>query len=77
MADHPNKNKNQKPHNRWIVLTGAGIQMGVVIFITALLGDKIDDYLENSKPWFTLIFVLFGVFVSIYLFIKQVQNLDK
>lgn len=77
MADHPNKNKNQKPHNRWIVLTGAGIQMGVVMFVCAFIGKKLDVYFNTETAWFTIGFVLFGIFSSMYLLLKQIKNLDS
>ena len=72
-----NSNKNtSKPHNRWIVVTGVGIQMGVIIFVSAYLGKKIDTYYETETAWFTLAFILFGIFASMYLLLKQIKNLD-
>lgn len=73
-----NRNKNNpKPHNKWIALTGAGIQMGVVIFATAFFGKKLDAYYETETAWFTLGFILFGIFASMYLLLKQIKNLDS
>ena len=73
-----NRNKNNpKPHNKWITLTGAGIQMGVVIFATAFIGKKLDAYYETETAWFTLGFILFGIFASMYLLLKQIKNLDS
>ena len=46
--------KKDRPHSRWIALSGAGIQMGVVIFASAYIGDKLDTNYENQTPWFTL-----------------------
>lgn len=69
--------KKPKPHNRWIVLTGAGIQMGVIIFASAYLGKKLDAYFQTSTAWFTLGLILLGIFSSLYLLLKQVRNLDS
>ncbi len=69
--------KKPKPHNRWIVLTGAGIQMGVIIFGCAYIGKKLDAYFGTTTAWFTLGLILFGVFSSLYLLLKQVKNLDS
>jgi len=77
MSEKNQNQNNQKPHNKWIALTSAGIQMGVVIFATAFLGKKLDVYYETETPWFTLGFVLFGIFISLYLLIKQIINLDS
>jgi len=71
------KNNNPKPHNKWVVLTGAGIQMGVIIFACAYIGKKLDAYFQTSTAWFTLGLILFGIFSSLYLLLKQVKNLDS
>jgi|GEM_PF-353300 len=76
MARNQKPNKNQKQPNRWIVLTGAGIQMGVIMFVCAYLGKELDEYFTTETAWFTIGFVLFGIFSSIYLLLKQIKNLD-
>jgi hypothetical protein len=76
MDDQNQRNKNQKPRNRWIVLTGAGIQMGVVIFVCAYIGKKLDANFETETAWFTLGFILFGIFASLYLLLKQIKDLE-
>lgn len=68
--------KKQKQPNRWVVLTGAGIQMGVIIFVCAYFGKKLDVYFQTSTAWFTLGLILIGIFASIYLLLKQVKKLD-
>ena len=75
MADQTNK-KEQKPRNRWIILTGAGLQMGVVMFVCAFIGKKLDNYFQTDTSWFTLGFVLFGIFASMYLLLQQIKKID-
>lgn len=60
-----------------MALSGAGIQMGVVIFASAYTGDKLDTNYKTETPWFTLSFVLIGIFISLYLLIKQINNLEN
>lgn len=76
MAEKNQNNKNQRPHNRWIVLTGAGLQMGIIIFACAYIGKKLDAYYNTETAWFTLGLILFGIFASMYLLLKQIKNLD-
>lgn len=76
MAEKNQNNKDQKPHNRWIVLTGAGLQMGITIFACAYIGKKLDAYYNTETAWFTLGLILFGIFASMYLLLKQIKNLD-
>jgi F0F1-type ATP synthase assembly protein I len=76
-AKNQKKNKEPKPRNRWIALTGAGIQMGAVIFACAYFGKKLDTYFNTETAWFTIGLILFGIFASMYLLITQLKNLDK
>jgi F0F1-type ATP synthase assembly protein I len=50
---------------------GMAFQMGAIILISVLLGQYLDKILNLSFPMFTLIFVLFGTFASLYLTLKD------
>jgi F0F1-type ATP synthase assembly protein I len=50
---------------------GMAFQMGAVILLSVLLGQYLDKVLILSFPLFTLIFVLFGTFASLYLSLKD------
>jgi len=50
--------------------------MGVIMFVCAYLGKELDEYFTTETAWFTIGFVLFGIFSSIYLLLKQIKNLD-
>jgi len=45
--------------------------MGVIIFLTTWGGTKLDKLLEFSKPVFTIILSLLGVFAAIWIAIKD------
>lgn len=72
-----NDKKKKKPFKNWAVLTGIGFQMGATIFICAWIGKKLDEKYSSNKNWFTIGFVLFGVFASLYVVLQQVKNLNK
>jgi len=42
--------------------------------ICFFLGQKIDDYIKNSTPWFTIVFSTFGVFATVFLITKNLLN---
>lgn len=70
------KEKNQKkPLNRglkdYAKYTGIAFQMGAIIFLTTWGGIKLDDLAGFSKPVFTIILSLLGVFAAIYTAIKD------
>ena len=52
-------------------------QMGAVILLSVLLGQYLDKVLFLSFPLFTLIFVLFGTFASLYLSLKDFVTSKK
>ncbi len=59
----------------YIRYAGMATQMGLLIGGFAYLGVSLDKYFV-TKPIFTLIGSLFGVGLSLYMFIKQAFN-DK
>ncbi|MAP81661.1 MAG: hypothetical protein CL526_11305 [Aequorivita sp.] len=62
-------------NNRWIALSGIGIQMGLTIFLGNLLGGWLDNTFELNflEPTITIL----AIFISIYSVIKGVNKLNK
>lgn len=73
MKESPQK----KPPNKFLALTSAGIQMGLTIYLAVYAGKKLDQSYPNEKGWFTIAFTILGVFISIYLLIKQVNKINE
>ena len=63
--------------NAYAKYSGLAIQMGVIIFLGVFGGQYLDSYLESENPWGTIIFSLLGVFISLYIVIKEVIKLNK
>lgn len=63
--------------NKFIVLTGIAIQMGVTIFLGAYFGKMLDENYPSDKKWFTMGLTIFAVFVSLYLVLQQLKKLNK
>ena len=70
-------NKPKRPLNTVFQLSGAGIQMGVTIYLGAKLGKWLDAEYPNEKNWFTIGLTLFAVAISLYHLIQQVNRLNK
>ncbi|MFY7810456.1 MAG: AtpZ/AtpI family protein [Flavobacterium sp.] len=70
-------NQKHKPVNKWLQLIGIPIQMGVVIFLFASLGEYLDQKYLNVNHIYTKIVTILGVFVSLYLVIQQVNRINK
>ncbi len=71
------ENKKKSRLRNWAVLSGIGFQMGATIFVCAWIGKKLDERFPSNKNWFTIGLVLFGVFASLYIVLKQLKNLNK
>lgn len=74
--------KNQQPKksnksNKWLALINIPIQMGVIIFLFAYLGNWIDANYPSPKVYYTKILVVIGVSVALYNVIRQVNEINK
>ena len=72
-----NNKKPKKPLNKYIRLTGIGLQMGVTIYLAAYLGKWLDLKYPNENDIYTIILTLTGVVLSFYSLLKQIKNIDN
>jgi F0F1-type ATP synthase assembly protein I len=73
--EHPNK-KSTNTLKNIAVFTGIAAQMGVTIFAGAYLGKYLDIEYPSNKKWFTMIFTLLGVGISLYVVLKQLNKFN-
>ena len=71
------ENEKKSRLRNWAILSGIGFQMGATIFVCAWIGKKLDERFPSNKNWFTIGLVLFGVFASLYIVLKQLKNINK
>ena len=70
-------NKNKKPLNKYIRLSGIGLQMGVTIYLASYLGKWLDIKYPNENNIYTISITLLGVVLSFYSLFRQIKNLDN
>jgi F0F1-type ATP synthase assembly protein I len=58
-------------------LSGIGLQMGITIFLGAMLGKYLDGKYPSSKKWFTIGFTLLAVAISLYNVLRQVNKINN
>ncbi|MEW4922411.1 AtpZ/AtpI family protein [Algibacter sp. 2305UL17-15] len=80
MADSNNKpnKKNQKPGKQLknvAILSGLGIQMGVIIYLFVILGKWLDGKYNDGDKGFIIIMTLLGVGLSLYTVVKQLNRI--
>jgi uncharacterized membrane protein YfcA len=68
------KNENKNLQNA-AKLSGAGLQMGLIIYLGNLLGSWLDKKFESSYLEITL--TLFAIFMAMYALIRQVNQINK
>jgi F0F1-type ATP synthase assembly protein I len=65
------KDPESKGLTEFAKYSGIAVQMGVIIFLTTWGGIKLDKLAGFSKPVFTIILSLLGVFAAIWVAIKD------
>ncbi len=63
--------------NKWLALINIPLQMGVVIFVFAYIGQWLDGKYPNPNNYYTKGVTMFGVFLSLYNVYRQVNDLNK
>lgn len=71
----PNHKKKQR--NKWLQLINIPIQMGMVIFLFAYVGNWLNEKFSLHKADYKIIFVLVGVFLALYNVMRQVNQINK
>ena len=69
--------KIEKKNNLFLRFSSMGIQMAGIIAFFTWLGTYFDKKFQTSTPWWTISLSLFGVISSMFLFIREILNLNK
>ena len=68
------KDSQKKPLNKAMQLSGAGLQMGLTIYLGFLLGKWLDVKFETT--FLTETITLFAIFLAMYSLIKQANKIN-
>ncbi len=68
------KSNQKKPLNKALQLSGAGLQMGLTIYLGFLLGTWLDTTFETSFLKETI--TLLAIFLAMYSLIKQANRIN-
>ncbi|MDG1347026.1 MAG: AtpZ/AtpI family protein [Crocinitomicaceae bacterium] len=68
--------KSSSPMKKYARFSGIVIQMGVIIGLFSWLGTYLDDRYKTENIW-AIVLALSGVFLAMYLVIKEVINSSK
>ena len=68
------KKETKKPLNKALQLSGAGLQMGMTIYLGFLLGEWLDKVFELN--FLTETITLLAIFLAMYSLIKQANRIN-
>ena len=63
------------PLKQLAILSGIGIQMGVIIYLFVILGKWLDQNHDPEQKLFLILCTLVGVALSLYLVVKQLNRI--
>jgi F0F1-type ATP synthase assembly protein I len=68
--------KSNNTRNNFARFSGIAFQMGATIFLAAYAGKWLDGIYPSSKKWFTIVFTLLGVALSLYNVLRQINKIN-
>lgn len=71
------KNQEKKLFNQYIRFSGIALQMGSIIGGGTYLGVCLDEKFSNKFSGFTITCSLLSIFISLFIVIKQLQQMNK
>ncbi len=63
--------------NKFVVFSAMSFQMIVLIGGGAWGGHLLDQRFQSEKPWYTILFSLLGIGISLYFVIRQASRMSK
>lgn len=75
MAQNDQNQKKNNPLKNVAVLSGIGIQMGVIIYGFVMLGKWLDNNYNEGGKFYLIIFTLLGVAIALYVVLKQLNRI--
>lgn len=69
--------RRKRKLSKYVYYTGMGFQMIATIGLCTFIGYKIDEGRAADKPWFTALFALLGVGMSLYATIRSLTKQEE
>lgn len=69
--------QKKKQLNKFIRLSGVGLQMGITIYLAAYIGKKLDSHFNFEKNYITLVLILFGFIGSLISLMIQLKKINE
>lgn len=70
-------NPSKRRKNKWLALINVPVQMGLLIFAFAYLGQWLDIKYPNDQKIYVKILVMLGVVLAFYNLNRQLKDINK
>ena len=71
------KQQKKKQRNKWLALINIPIQMGIIVFLFAKLGEWLDYKFINKQNLYVKILTMVGVAIAFYNIARQLKEINK
>ncbi|MBB6462031.1 AtpZ/AtpI family protein [Flammeovirga kamogawensis] len=69
--------KAAKKYSTFLKYSSVSTEMIVTLLVCAYIGKYLDEYLKTNGPYFTIGFLLFGVFASLFILINGLRKISR
>jgi F0F1-type ATP synthase assembly protein I len=69
--------QKKKQRNKWLALINIPIQMGIIVFLFAKLGQWLDYKFINEHNLYVKILTMVGVAIAFYNIARQLKEINK
>ncbi len=69
--------QKKKQRNKWLSLINIPIQMGIIVFLCAKLGQWLDQEFINKHNLYVKILTIVGVVIAFYNIARQLKEINK
>ena len=69
--------QKKKQRNKWLALINIPIQMGIIVFLFAQLGQWLDHKFINKHNLYVKILTMVGVALAFYNIARQLKEINK
>ncbi len=65
------RKKGRKQVDAYLKYSGMAFQMGIIILVGTFAGQKLDEYFQAERPYFTVLMALLSIFAALYVTLKD------
>ncbi|OFX28701.1 MAG: hypothetical protein A2X08_01565 [Bacteroidetes bacterium GWA2_32_17] len=76
-SENPKLSNKKKQFNNYAKYSSLAVQMAVIITAGSLGGLKLDQWMANKFPYFTLSLSIISVILAVYFAIKDIIKFNK